>query len=305
MTMHIAFVIDLPVLEGLGATITSLVRNCSDTSQLDLHFICNNLSTRHKNNILMLLQTESYHGRTRFYDFDAQEMFGHLSAAHGSRTSYGRFLIPKLLDVDYVLCLDPDLLILLDVITFDQIRFEDHFLAAVPGGPFRNTLESKLLPGQLSVCKDERSFICGMLLLNLRRWKEQDICHEIEKICLRHGMSLHEADNTVLNTICNGSFHHIDDRFNCIWTPGQATPSFKENAILHFAGAPKPWDFLGREVHAGYQRWADYDTTFWDRRYKRVAFAGLQRIWKIRKSLIRYYLKSFRTDSGLKLGIRN
>ncbi|MBW8687771.1 glycosyltransferase family 8 protein [Chitinophaga rhizophila] len=292
--MHIAFVIDLLSFEGLGATLTSLVRNCTDTSRLDLHFICNNVKNRHKNNILMLLQTEGYHGRTKFYDFDAAQQFSHLNAVNGSRTRYGRFLIPKLIEADYVLSLDTDLVVLLDVLMLDNVRFEDHFLAAVPAGSFRSTLESKLLPGQLSVCTDERCFNAGVLLMNLPVWKERDICHEIDKICVRHPSELTAADYTVLNEVCNGTFHHLEEQYNSNWAPGQAQPADGKNVIVRFAGTPKPWDFLGKEVHAGYKLWTDYDTTFWDRRYKRIAFAALQRIWQIRKSLVKYYLKKTR-----------
>ncbi|QHS59363.1 glycosyltransferase family 8 protein [Chitinophaga agri] len=291
--MHIAFVIDIPAFEGLGATLTSLVRNCSDTTQLDLHFICYNVRNRHKNNILMLLQTEGYHGRTRFYDFDAAQQFGHLNAVEGSRTSYGRLLIPQLLDAAYVLCLENDLLVLLDILTLDNIRFDDHFLAAVPAGPYKNIQDRKLLPGQLSVCRDGRCFHAGVLLLNLKIWKEKDICHEAEKICLRYPAWLHEGDQSVLNDICNGTFHRVDDRFNSAWTPDHDMPAYNENTILRFTGTPKPWDFLGKDIHAGFKLWSTYDTTFWDRRYKAVS--GLQRIWKIRKSLIKYYLKRLRS----------
>jgi UDP-glucose/galactose:(glucosyl)LPS alpha-1,2-glucosyl/galactosyltransferase len=300
--MHIAFVIDLPAFEGLGAALTSLVRNCSDTAQLDLHFICYNVRTRHKNNILMLLQTEGYHGRTKFYDFDALQLFGHLNAVQGSRTGYGRFLIPKLIDAEYVVCLDTDLLVMLDILTLDKIRFDNHFLGAVPAGPFRSIQDGKLLPGQLSVCRDGRCFNTGLLLLNLYVWKKRDICHEIEKICLRHPAELYEADHTVLNDICNGSFHYVEDRFNTIWSP-DVEPAYTENSIFQFAGTLKPWDFLGKEIHAGYKLWTSYDTTFWDRRYKRIALSGLQRIWKIRKSLVKYYLKmrSLKTADALQV----
>jgi len=209
--MHIVFVIDPLALDGLGATLTSLTRNCTATDRLTLHFICHHIRTRHKNNILMLLQTEGFHGQTRFYDFGAQQLPGDAMPLQGSRRAYGKFLIPKLIDADYALYLEPNLLILVDVLSLEDVRFD------------------------------------------------------------------------------------MEDRFYHIWTPDRQPSQFRNKTIFQFAGFPKPWEVMGKQLHPGYALWATYDTTFWDRRYKRITMTTLYNLWKHRGLLIRYFLQKLRS----------
>ncbi len=292
--MHIAFVIDLLAFEGLGTTLTSLVRNCSDSEKLTLHFLCSDVSPKHKNNIQSLLQAEGYRGNTEFHDFDAPKTFGHLVSLHGNWTTYGKFLIPDLVNAEYVLYLDTDLLVLADVLKLQDIRFTDHFLAAAPRGPFKNALENKFLVDKLGLSGEARCFNAGVLLLNLKVWKEKNIHAQVEKLCKEYPMDFQSADQTVLNAICAGTFHHLESRFNNIWTPEQQPASETDNVIFHFAGSPKPWDFFGKIIHSGHTIWAGYDTNFWDAKYKKLTFAKLHRTWKIRRSLAKHYLKRFR-----------
>jgi len=292
--MHIAFVIDLLAFEGLGTTLTSLVRNCSDTKKLTLHFICSEVTAKHKNNILRLLQEENYAGNTEFHDFDAPKRFGHLNSLHGNWTTYGKFLIPEVINADYALYLDADLLILLDILSLQDITFNDHFLAAAPRGPFKNALDGKFLIEKMGVDREQRCFNAGVLLFNLKVWKERNMDQRILDLFEQFPQEFPSHDQTILNGLCGGKFHYFEGRFNNIWTPEQQAPAQLDNVIFHFAGAPKPWDFLGKTIHSGYNIWADYDTNFWDAQYKKLTMAKLHRSWKIRRSLAKHFLKRFR-----------
>ncbi|SEW43917.1 Lipopolysaccharide biosynthesis protein, LPS:glycosyltransferase [Chitinophaga sp. YR573] len=291
--MNIVFVIDILGLEGLGAALTSLIRNCSDTKKLTLHFFCSNVDIRDKDNILTLLEMENYCGATSFYDFNAIEMFGHLNSLHGNWAIYGRFIIPKLIDSEYALYLDADLLILLDVLTISEIKFTDQFLAAVPGGTFMSALDRKFLIDRLGLDKEQKSFNSGVLIFNIKNWNSKSISHEIDQMCDQYPLELISHDQTILNALCNGNFHYIDDRFNNLWYPNRALPikHSYHNSILHFAGAPKPWDLFGKRTHSGYKLWSDYNTTFWQEKYGMLTVSKLRRTWKIKKSLVKRIIK--------------
>jgi lipopolysaccharide biosynthesis glycosyltransferase len=291
--MNIVFVIDILGLEGLGAALTSLIRNCSDTKKLTLHFFCSDVEIRDKDNILTLLEMENYYGATSFYDFNAIEMFGHLNSLHGNWAIYGRFIIPKLIDSEYALYLDADLLILLDVLTISEIKFTDQFIAAVPGGTFMSALDRKFLIDRLGLNKEQKSFNSGVLIFNIKNWNSKSISHEIDQMCDQYPLELISHDQTILNALCNGDFHYIDDRFNNLWYPNRTLPikHSYHNSILHFAGAPKPWDLFGNRTHSGYKLWSDYNTTFWQKRYGTLTVGKLRRTWKIKKSLLKRIIK--------------
>ncbi|RYG00415.1 MAG: glycosyltransferase family 8 protein, partial [Chitinophagaceae bacterium] len=114
--MDVAFVINPTALDGLGATLVSMVRNCRCNSKLVLWFLCSNFESKHKDSIKRLLHGERFEGQLIFIDFDARKRFGHLGSLHGDWTTYGRLLIPEYIDRDVVLYLDADLIISVDIL---------------------------------------------------------------------------------------------------------------------------------------------------------------------------------------------
>ncbi len=131
--MNVYFNIDPLGLEGLGATLHSMVVNCKSPEKLILNFICSNLTPEDKANIELLLKKIGFTGAIKYHTFDSRKEFGHLSSLHGSWTVYGRLLIPKLADSGFVLYLDSDLIIQTDILYLDNFNFQKEPLAAVFG----------------------------------------------------------------------------------------------------------------------------------------------------------------------------
>ena len=101
--MTIVFNINKIGLEGLGATLNSLIIHCPQTEDLSLVFLCSSVDAIHKRNIQHLLKDGGYCGKIKYIDYNAQEIFKNLPGLHGDLTIYGRLLIPKYIDDDYVL----------------------------------------------------------------------------------------------------------------------------------------------------------------------------------------------------------
>ena len=60
--MNIVFTVNPIGLEGLGATLNSLVRNCSNSEELKLWFLCSDFRRIDRHNIERLLKNEQYKG---------------------------------------------------------------------------------------------------------------------------------------------------------------------------------------------------------------------------------------------------
>jgi lipopolysaccharide biosynthesis glycosyltransferase len=124
--MNIAFNINQLGLQGLGATLTSLIRNCSDTKEIIFWFLCSELEGKDKDNIRQLLLNERFAGDTNFIDFDARKTFGKLKSLHADWTAYGRLLIPGIVTSGSAVCLDSGLIILADVLKLGHFFSEKH-----------------------------------------------------------------------------------------------------------------------------------------------------------------------------------
>jgi len=285
--MDIVFNVNPLGLEGLAASLTSLVRNCSQTEKTTLWFLCSGLAVSDKDNISLLLDGEDFKGAVEFIDFDAQSIFGHLRSLHGDWTSYGRLLIPDIVKSDSALYLDADLVIELDVLRLRNFNFDGHILGAVHGSEVKHTLDTTFLTQRLNIPEDTAYFNAGVILFNLKKWRAERIEDDWKTTSDKYPGELISHDQTLLNALCMGKFARLPSEFNVPWRPNKARPANTDSAILHYVGSPKPWDWCGAHIHKGYDTWSSYTPAFWKKHYRKMTSDKIQRTWKIRRSLLK------------------
>lgn len=292
--MDVVFNINKLGLEGLGATLVSMVRNCSDNSQLKLYFLCSSLDQSDKNNINSLLIKEVFTGEIYFIDFDPVKLFGHLNSLHGDYTNYGRLLIPGLIKNDTALYLDSDLIILVDILLLKNYDFKGEVIAATFGCQIKYALDHAFFEKRLNWNAEMEYFNSGVLLFNLRKWRENAMDDKWKELADKYPKELISHDQTLLNAICKGSFAHLDSSFNTLWEPGIQIPKNSRLGILHFSGSPKPWDVSGKFVHKGYSTWLAYNSVDWNKNYSKISALKLSRSWKIKKSIFRHMIRQIK-----------
>ncbi|MDT3402839.1 glycosyltransferase family 8 protein [Mucilaginibacter terrae] len=292
--MDIVFNINHLGLEGMGPTLTSLIRNCSAPQKLKLWFIYTDFEPGDQENILKLLVGEGYTQKPEFVYFDAKAIFGHLLSLQGDWTAYGRLLIPRTVKSDTALYLDADLIILSDVLTLENFDFGDKPYAAVHGSAVKWCLEKDFFIENQGWDPETPYFNSGVVLFNIKRWNELDIDTAIDELTKEHGILLRSHDQTLLNLYIKGQFAILPDIYNVPWYPASQRPENSEKAILHFVGSPKPWDISGSLVHFGYKVWASYNTPFWKKTYGKYSKVKFERTWNIRRSIIRSLKKKLK-----------
>lgn len=290
--MDIVFNVNPLGLEGLGATLTSLVRNCSNSKELKLLFLCSEFGKKDKANIDLLLENEKFSGTISYIDFDAKAVFGNLKSLHGDWTTYGRLLIAENIQSDTALYLDSDLIILLDVLALRGFNFEGALLAAVYSSTVEWALEKNFFINDLKWSKEQGYFNAGVLLFNLKKWRESNAGAKLKKLAENYPNKLLSADQTLLNAICEGNFAHLSPVFNNPWYPGSEKPEDADNSIIHFVGSPKPWDLFARNIHKGNKTWNAYTTNTWRKQYSKIKMDKIIRTWKIRRSMLKLLKKS-------------
>ncbi len=291
--MNIAFCINRLGMEGLGATLSSLIKHCRNSACLDLYFLCSELPAEEKKDIEKLLEILRFEGTIQFIDFHAQKEFGHLQSLHGDWTAYGVLLIPQLIKEEKVLYLDSDLLVLLDILELDELDPGDFALSAVYGTAAELSRDKEFYLRTLSFSSELTIFNSGVLQFNRSAWKEQEIDQKCEHITKCYPKHLLSADQTLLNAVFAGNYAAFPKRYNRRWTVMDKEVEDPSNAIWHFVGSPKPWDLLGKETHKGHRLWASYNPDFWSRKYHKVSADKVYRTWQIKKSIIRAFIKEY------------
>lgn len=285
--MDIVFNINKVGMEGLGSTLTSLVRNCSNTEELTFWFLCSELTERDKANVRKLLDSENFKGNIEFADFDAKRSFGHLRSLHGDWTAYGRLLIADIVPMDVALYLDADLVINLDILSLKEFRLDDQLVGAVFGSLIVHTLDKLFFINQLGWRDDKRYFNSGVVIMNLQKWRSDNVEKQWKDLANKFKDDLVSHDQTVLNALCGGNFAQLPKEFNMPWGANKPKPELADKSILHFVGSPKPWDLFGKYAHNGYQCWNNYNTPFWKTEYGKMTPDKWSRTWNIRRSLFR------------------
>lgn len=171
-----------------------------------------------------------------------------------SLESYYRLLLPSVLpgDVDKVLYLDSDLVVVRDVTPLWDLDVSSTSLIAVPElAPAARLVSSPdgiALYRELGLPPDLKFFNSGVMLINLRKWRE-------EHVALRAYIYLEAAadylrwhDQEALNAVLAGDWRELDPCWNVtmhLFRRGADTAQrrdlLREACIVHYNSAIKPW----------------------------------------------------------------
>lgn len=293
--MNIAFNINRLAMVGLGVTLNSLLKNCSDPQKLNIYILCADLNHDDKENIYKLLKRYGLI-KIELIDFNAKEHFGTFSSLQGDLTNYGRLLLQDYILDEKVLYLDADLVVELDVLSLENFDFQGKAIAAVNAGELRFALDYSFLNNDIGLDLDLPVFNSGIVLFNLKMWREKDIKSKCLTFGQKYSTKLISHDQTILNALFAGNFAYLPDEFNLPWYAHINKPVSKK-AILHFVGSPKPWDLFGRYFHKGFSVWKSYLDTFWKKAYYNYNYNDFLRAWHIRRSYARTLMVKIKSNN--------
>jgi hypothetical protein len=182
-------------------------------------------------------------------DVDTRDLtdrgFSTRSYGHISPVTYYRLLLPELLPrtLEKVLYLDSDVIVCEDIAPLWDTDIAEVDLAAAPELDLagRPVPIARWLPGHdLGMKADLLFFNVGVLLINLRRWREARVAQR-SFVCLRSlDRDIRWYDQDVINLVVNGRYRTLAPRWNA--RPLTHTSQIAHPvSILHFFTATKPW----------------------------------------------------------------
>jgi lipopolysaccharide biosynthesis glycosyltransferase len=209
-----------------------------------------------------------------------------------SKMTFARLLIPRLFPetVRRVLYLDADLLVFDDLDPLWEADLEGAVLGAVLDGLDLH-LKKNGKPGLEGMPRVRNYFNSGVLLIDLPRWRKEQISERSLDYLTRHPRSPF-SDQDALNVACDGLWKRLDPRWNfqnhhqtSILDMGpQERP-----AVVHFVTSVKPWKPSSLSVNASLYDAVRSRTCFARTRRDRLSDA-VQTMWRRLKLRLRQFL---------------
>lgn len=248
-TINICFASDNNYAKYMGITIFSILHNAAYEDNINFYVLDNGISPLMKTQIESLKKIKSF--AIKWIPVSGKIFYNCSTARYITIATYFRFLIPSLLpEVDKVLYLDCDLLVLADL----RELFETDIGNYYAGGVFDIVALEKYMLKQFNLPSLEDSYVnCGVLLINNRKWRENDIQAKLVSYALNNSSRLHFADQDIINSVLYGKIKLLEHKWNvCNASYNKDSFLFSKHkkdilkalnkpAIRHYTGANKPW----------------------------------------------------------------
>ena len=158
---------------------------------------------------------------------------------HFTQATYYRIILGEVLpkDISRILYLDCDMIALSSINTLFHINMNGSVLFAVPTFGSENAERMKFPVGSLY-------FNSGMMLIDLDKWRHENIIENSFEFMRKNIESLLWADQDILNAVLRGKWKPLSPAFNFqhkhvqSWEKGGIDI---DPVIVHFTGKLKPW----------------------------------------------------------------
>lgn len=157
---------------------------------------------------------------------------------HINYMAYARYFIPEYVKTDRSLYLDCDLVVTQNLDHLFELDLEDYYIAAV-----RATFGLGI------------GFNSGVMLINNKRWREENISQQLVELTDREIATVLEGDQSILNMLFGDQYLKLEDSYNFQigFDMGASQhghdfifdiPLSPLPAIVHYISALKPWNLL-------------------------------------------------------------
>lgn len=285
---------------GLHVTLYSAMKHLDKNTKAKIYVILKDYGKKEIANLNNTLR--AFEGRYELVVFDVEEFdLGKGRGLHGNMMTYTTLLFPTIVPSDRVLYLDSDLLVLSDLAPLYYYDLGQYPVAAV-GGILKHIAlpqERDFLIG-LGISDDSLYFNAGVVLYDVNLWNSKNYTQRCFDFSFAHPDDLYTADQTVFNGVMNSNVCSLPPQFNrhCPSDAALIDPN-SSNAIHHFVGSPKPWDFLGEVLHRNHAIFHSYLQQTFYKNYKSYLDLSPTRLQRLSK-LMPSYLRTIQTRIATK-----
>jgi len=262
--VHVVCASSAAYIMPLSVMLASLVDNFDPARELRIHIISSAATARDRENIresIRMNRPGLEHIEIHWYSLDSSlmEKLPIREDYHFTRDNYARLFAPLALpeSCERAVYLDCDMVVLADVsLLYDSTAGNDSVVHATHdlGTPRVSDEQGIFDYVERGIPPDTRCFNAGTLVINMKRWREQDLTPPMLDYLIRNGDKVLLADQGALNAFLHHDWAPLDNRWNQgndilfpqLWTAAGYSQEEWQVAkddpyIIHYTGPKKPW----------------------------------------------------------------
>lgn len=211
--LYIVYASDDRFAEILGVSLVSLYENNKLVENIIIYILDSGISEENKNRIE---EVSKYYMRDVPCWIKAKDISKELqidvSIDRGSLSQYARLFVSSVLpeNLERVLYLDCDIIINQPIEELWNLDMEGKTIAALMDA------FSKWYRKNIELQPNDIMFNSGVMLIDLKRWREQKIEEELLKFILKKNGCIQQGDQGVLNAILSHNIKCFDPKFNAV-----------------------------------------------------------------------------------------
>lgn len=151
-----------------------------------------------------------------------------------SLTPYARLFTSSLLpDIDKILYLDADSLIMGSFKELWELNLEDNYIGAV-----EDLFNIDAIKKDIGMEKEDKYINSGFLLMNLKKWREDNIEEKFFRFQKEHSEKFIYHDQGIINGVCKGKIKYLHPKYNLI----SIFHGIEYQKIIKLGGIPNFYD---------------------------------------------------------------
>lgn len=233
--------------------LSSIIASQPSRLNMAFHVIHNGIEETKTRALDKIAQASAQKVRVEYHEIEPERYFRG-AGVHGLMT-YARILIPKLIPASRVLYLDTDLVIRSSLEQLSDVPL-DFPIGVTPEGTAGHS-NCKHFLRENGGRPDDPYFNTGVILIDCERWRRDGIADSLLELARKHDFQFPTHDQTLFNFFFKDRVTRLDPRYNFLLHArayGSTYETWRDQAILHFIGRPKPWEALGR-LSSNYPVW--------------------------------------------------
>lgn len=266
---HIVCTIDNSYVQHCVIMLTSLFYT-NKNSEFHVYILSNELSLDNVNHFRKFFKWRKH----KFTNINVNEellknapISGHLSLA-----TYYRILIPLIIpsEIDKILFLDSDLIVKENIDQFWKVDLSHYSHIAI-----ENCGDNLPFIKKLEMSSDSKYFNAGILMINLKWWKEKDIYNSCMNFIQTSFDKITFHDQDVLNAVLENKWLEFPLKYNAqsyvfstsrdaLNSSDEEIKAFHNPIIIHFTGGgdSKPWFYSNKHPYKNLYEYYQSKTVF-------------------------------------------